>query len=149
MDTIKPDQAGPITVKSVEDRLNQLKNIIPKEWLQTLSEEVESQVTRTEDDPERKAFLNSLRELKFGTWFEFFDVEKEIFKRGKLAWINPTTSKHIFVNQIGRQIATKSLQELADDLEQGRAKIIDIEKLPFVNRPLKSIQKLLKKKAFK
>ncbi|MGH8547185.1 MAG: DUF1631 domain-containing protein [Methylococcales bacterium] len=135
----------PEPVDSTEERLEQLKNIIPEEWRQAFSEDVDNQPAKTAISTERRTLIDSLRQLEFGTWFEFYDEDKEIYHRGKLAWINTTTSKYMFVNQGGRQIAVKSLPDLADDLEQGRAKIIDTERLPFVDRALKSIQELLKK----
>ncbi|MCI0652957.1 MAG: DUF1631 domain-containing protein [Methylococcaceae bacterium] len=142
-DSLKSKQA-PVTVHSTEERVEQLKNIIPEEWRQALAEDVDHPPNMIAVSSERQSLIDSLRHLEFGTWFEFFDEDKEIYHRGKLAWINTTTSKYMFVNQGGRQIAVKSLQDLADDLEQGRAKIIELERLPFVDRALKSIQELLK-----
>jgi hypothetical protein len=132
-----------VTVESTEQRVEQLKNIIPEEWRQAFSEDGDNQPEKTESDSERQTLIDSLKTL------EFFDEEKEIYHRGKLAWINTTTSKYMFVNQGGRQIAVKSLQDLADDLEQGRAKIIDTQRVPFVDRALRSIQELLKKESGK
>lgn len=137
----------PITVVETEQRVKKLQDIIPEEWRQALSEETDSSPSNGNVTLEHQALIDSLKELEFGTWFEFFDEEKEVYQRGKLAWINTTTSNYMFVNQGGRQIAVKSLHNLAEDLHQGRAKIIDIERTPFVDRALKSIQELLRKES--
>lgn len=146
--SLKPKEV-PVTVNETRERVEQLKAIIPEEWRQDFSEDADHQPDEVPVSPERQTLIESLKQLEFGTWFEFFDTEKHIYHRGKLAWINTTTSKYMFVNQGGRQIAVKSLHELADDLEQGRAKVIDMERLPFVDRALKSIQELLKKESGK
>ena len=145
----RPEAASSVTVESTQQRMEQLKNIIPEEWRQALSEDVDNHPDGNEVGPERKALLESLRQLEFGTWFEFYDEAKDIYQRGKLAWINTTTSKYMFVNQGGRQIAVKSLQDLAQELECNHAKIIDMERVPFVDRALKSIQELLGKETDK
>lgn len=147
-----PQHAGisgsvPTRELSTEDRLKQWKEIIPKEWQEDLSENVINQPAEIAVGPERQALLDSLQHLEFGSWFEFFDEEKKIHTRGKLAWINKTTSKLLFVNQGGRQVAVRLLSGFADDLEQGRAKRIEPETTPFVDKALKSIQDLLNKQS--
>lgn len=133
--------------ESHEERLEKLKEIIPEEWQQALSDEVPDSGVNVTVTPEREKLLDSLRNIEFGTWFEFFDRDKNIYQRGKLAWINTTTSNYMFVNQGGRQIAVKSLHILADEMDQGLVKIIQEEKMPFVDRALQSIQDLLKKES--
>ncbi len=133
------------TVDSAKKRAKQLKNMIPDEWRQMLGEDADNQATEKVVSSERRMLLESLEQLESGTWFEFYNEVNNIYRRGKLAWINRTTSKYMFVNHDGRQVVVKSLRELADDLEHGRAKLIEIESDPFVDRALKSIQELLKK----
>jgi hypothetical protein len=135
--------APPENIASAEERLDKLKEIVPVEWRETLTEEAEEIVAESNTSPERQSLLDSLRKLEFGTWFEFIDKGKDITQRGKLAWVNTTTSNYMFVNEGGRQIGVKSLYNLADELEAGLAKIIDLEKTPFVDRALKSIHGLL------
>lgn len=145
---ISPDPlATSETVASVESRLGKLKEIVPEEWRETLADEEREIEAEANASPERQALLESLRKLEFGTWFEFVDQEKEITQRGKLAWVNTTTSNYMFVNEGGRQIGVKSLYNLADELESGKAKIIDEESTPFVDRALKSIHGLLNKES--
>ncbi len=138
-------EANPVTADAVKLRAKQLKNIIPEEWRQALFEDADLQTDQIVASPQRQVLLDSLQRLEFGTWFEFYHEKKGIYQQAKLAWINTTTSKYMFVNHGGRQIEVKSVSELADDIEYGRAKIIQMEQVPFVDRALKSIQKLLKK----
>ncbi len=144
----EPDPLAAVeTVESVEKRLGKLKEIVPEEWRETLADEEREIEAASNASPERQSLLDSLRKLEFGTWFEFIDQEKDISQRGKLAWVNTTTSNYMFVNEGGRQIGVKSLYNLADELESGQAKIIDEEKTPFVDRALKSIHGLLNKES--
>ncbi len=140
-------EADEDSAETKKERFEKLKQIIPEEWQQALDTEPDVSSVSSDIPPEREALLSYLKELEFGTWFEFFDQDKKIYQRGKLAWINTTTSNYMFVNQGGRQIAVKSLHNLADEMDRGLVKVIEEEKTPFVDRALNSIQELLKRES--
>ncbi len=87
--------------------------------------------------------LRRLREVKFGTWFEFLDRDPRKPLRLKLSWFSPITSTYMFVDGSGEQAAMKTLNVLAQEILNGRANLIDGSKRPFVERALKSIRNML------
>lgn len=89
--------------------------------------------------------LETLDSLELGTWFEFHYPKSPRKLRGKLVWFNAATRNFLFVNQAGRQIAAKTSDHLAQEIEQGIAKIITVEERPFADRAMQSIQGLFKK----
>jgi hypothetical protein len=97
--------------------------------------------------PERKAIVDELQSVKLGTWFEFVDPNTFIRTRVKLSWFSTKTSYYIFVNQAGLQVAVKSLRRLSTEILQGEARIVRLERKPFMTRALETIHGLLLSKA--
>ncbi len=96
-------------------------------------------------------FLNIVRQLqniKLGTWFEFREEDSDTPVRAKLSWYSTKTSFYIFVNQAGIQVAVKPLKKLARQIQRGNARILVIDKRPFVERTLRRIHTLLKQRQF-
>ena len=87
--------------------------------------------------------LRRLREVKFGTWFEFCDRDSGKRRRLKLSWFSPQTSTCMFVDGSGVQAAVKSMPELAIEIAGGHAKLIQGARKPFVERALESIRNML------
>ncbi len=87
--------------------------------------------------------IKKLRKSKLGTWFELTDPKTGQPIRAKLSWFSPKTSYYIFVNQAGIQVAVRSLRKLAKELLSGEARILEVEKKPFVERALQRIYRLL------
>jgi hypothetical protein len=84
-----------------------------------------------------------LRKMKFGTWFELASPSGGAPRRIKLSWLSPLTSTCMFVDRSGMQAEIKTLQELAQEILTGRAKVIPRPKHPFIERALVSIRKML------
>ncbi len=103
--------------------------------------------TSDEDDiPEAElAMMGKIKEVKFGTWFEIADNKPGTIKRVKLSWLSPLTSTCMFVDRAGIQTAIKPLRLLAQELIDGRAKLIEESSDPFVERTLHAIKRMLKK----
>ncbi len=87
--------------------------------------------------------IERLRQLRVGTWFEFAPQQGNTVRRIKLSWMSPLTSTCMFVDRSGTQAEVKTLRELADEVQSGRAKVIPRPKHPFIERALLSIRKLL------
>ncbi len=87
--------------------------------------------------------IKELRKSKLGTWFELTDPRTGQPIRAKLSWFSPKTSYYIFVNQAGTQVAVKPLRKLAKELANGEARILEMDKKPFVERTLERIYRLL------
>lgn len=90
--------------------------------------------------------VEKLKELKFGTWFEFdLDKPKNQRYRLKLAWSNKLTLRFMFVNRMGQQVAVKTAAELATDIRSGSARVLStINEKPFFEQALERILDSLK-----
>lgn len=88
-------------------------------------------------------WLKIARALKTGTWFEFVkdDGSRE---RAKLLWISTIKALYLFVNRNGLKIAEKTATELAEELKDQKAVIL--EQVALVDRALDAILKQLKEK---
>ena len=87
--------------------------------------------------------MEQLRQMRVGTWLEFRPQPDSAPRRLKLSWVSPLTSTCMFVDRAGTQAEVKTLRDLADEIDSGRAKIIPRPKHPFIERALLSIRKLL------
>jgi hypothetical protein len=88
-------------------------------------------------------WLKIARALKAGTWFEFVkdDGSRE---RAKLLWISTIKALYLFVNRNGLKIAEKTATELAEELKDQKAVVL--EQVALVDRALDAILKQLKEK---
>lgn len=86
-------------------------------------------------------WLDMARALKTGTWMEFIkdDGSRE---RAKLLWISTIRALYLFVNRNGVKIAEKTATEIAEELKQQRA--IILEQVALVDRALDAIVRRLR-----
>ncbi|MFK2893184.1 DUF1631 family protein [Dyella flagellata] len=66
--------------------------------------------------------FNHLRQLPFGTWFEFTDPAGGAAAQQKLAWFSPISGNSLFVNRRGQRSDVMNLQELARAIAEGRVR---------------------------
>jgi hypothetical protein len=86
--------------------------------------------------------LQAVRELKVGDWVEFID-ETGTRERAKLSWISPISGKYLFVNRRGLKVADRTAVQLATELHDNRAMIL--EEVPLFDRALDAIVDRLRK----
>jgi len=96
--------------------------------------------------PEQQAEIERLKNISFGTWFEF-QKQGEAPRRAKLSWRSTVTGKFMFVDQMGIKAAVISMQDLADHMLNGTARIAVAEKKPFVDRAMSAIHRMLDRAA--
>lgn len=89
-------------------------------------------------------YLALARHLEMGKWVEFKNEDGKS-KRAKLAWKSDLLGEYTFLNWKFDVVADKKVNELADDLRQGNAKIID--DVPLMDRALSSVLTSLTSKA--
>jgi hypothetical protein len=65
---------------------------------------------------------NHLRQLPFGTWFEFIDPASGKAVQQKLAWFSPISGNSLFVTRRGQRSDVMNLQELARGIAEGRVR---------------------------
>ena len=81
-------------------------------------------------------YLELARHLEMGKWVEFQDEEGKQ-RHAKLAWKSELLGEYTFLNWKFDVVADKTLIELADDLRQGKAKVMD--DVPLMDRALSSV----------
>jgi hypothetical protein len=72
--------------------------------------------------PQEARIHNRLRQLPFGSWFEFIDPQTGAPQRCKLAWFSPLSGNSLFVNRRGQRVAEMNLRELAAAIANGRVR---------------------------
>ena len=128
--------------KSSEEREREILENMPKDWkLKAKKEDGETDETGT---PEFKEKIILIKQQQKGAWFEFNDKESGARKRGKLSWYNQNTLHYMFVNQSGRQVAVKTLYDLAHGMLGGEIKILPTDKSPLITRAFSAIHRRLK-----
>jgi hypothetical protein len=72
--------------------------------------------------PQEARIHNRLRQLPFGSWFEFIDPQSGAVERRKLAWFSPLSGNTLFVNRRGQRVTEMNLRELAAAIASGRVR---------------------------
>jgi len=93
-----------------------------------------SKIEHLTDDYYQKA-----KDLKTGDWVEFSAENEDEVIRAKLSWISPISQKLLFVNARGIKVTDKSVDELAHDLREKSA--IVLQQIPIFDRALDAIAK--------
>ena len=88
--------------------------------------------------------LDRLKQMPFGTWFEFVINQQGDVSRRKLSWFSPVTGRCLFVNSRGAKVAEKSMDEMARDLVRGNAKLWEPQAESIIDRAWRSIKEKMK-----
>ncbi|WP_445144696.1 DUF1631 family protein [Dyella sp. Tek66A03] len=73
-------------------------------------------------EPQTQRIHNRLRQLPFGSWFEFIDPSNGQVTQRKLAWYSPVSGNSLFVTRRGIRGEEMSLEHLAHEMACGRAR---------------------------
>jgi len=122
------------------------------------AQDAPAEAERAEDDPAAAEKMNAdevaltaaeeqaleaLRDIRFGSWFVFEQDGDRPAQRVKLSWFSQVSGNYMFVDGMGVRAVTCKHHELAALLVRGKARIIDNEQQPFIQRTLRRIRKLL------
>ena len=88
--------------------------------------------------------LTQLKTLPFGTWFEITQAGQKQSVRRKLSWFSTLTGRCLFVNQRGARSHETSLEQLARDLHEQRAKVYEAPQENLIDRAWNAIVRKLK-----
>ena len=158
---------GLVTVAFQEPDLRQLLGELHEFWARQLGESGEGDLDKTgdallpvaaqvdailEEEPSEAPLevaisvgdlesVQAVRALKVGTWIEFVD-EAGARERAKLSWVSPISGKYLFVNRRGLKVADRTLQQLAAEMRDGRALVL--EEVPLFDRALDAIVERLR-----
>lgn len=81
-----------------------------------------------------QAALDLLHDLAPGTWFEFKDNPEGDTVRRKLCWYSRQTGRCLLINQRGVPAEEMTMQQLARELAEERARIATTEHVPLIDR---------------
>ncbi|WP_109123722.1 DUF1631 family protein [Dyella sp. C11] len=73
------------------------------------------------ESPERR-IRQRLRQLPFGSWFEFIDPSNGRITQRKLAWYSPVSGNSLFVTRRGLRGQEMTLEQLAHEMACGRVR---------------------------
>jgi hypothetical protein len=73
-------------------------------------------------EPPVQRIHNRLRQLPFGSWFEFIEPSSGQVTQRKLAWYSPVSGNSLFVTRRGMRGEEMSLEHLAHEMACGRAR---------------------------
>ncbi|TXI98402.1 MAG: DUF1631 domain-containing protein [Aquabacterium sp.] len=91
-----------------------------------------------------QAFVKELEGLEFGAWYEIVNGNET--QTLKLSWFSPTTRNYMFVDHAGQRVAVKPISQLAEEMEQGKARLLPRERsAPLVDRALGAIYRALQR----
>lgn len=72
------------------------------------------------NDPRATRIEQHLKELPFGSWFEFIDPANGQLSRRKLAWYSPMSGRCLLVSRRGQRGEEMTLAQLAHEVASGR-----------------------------
>lgn len=99
----------------------------------------------SESDQEHADAVARIKQMAFGTWFEFDDPEREKPVRRKMAWFSTKTGRCLFVNRRGVRTHDTTIDHLAQSMLAGSARLPPPEKGSFIDRAWDSIFTSLKR----
>jgi hypothetical protein len=73
-------------------------------------------------EPPEQRIHHRLRQLPFGTWFEFIEPSNGRVTQRKLAWYSPVSGNSLFVTRRGIRGEEMSLEQLAYEMARGRVR---------------------------
>ncbi|MGB5260598.1 MAG: DUF1631 domain-containing protein [Gammaproteobacteria bacterium] len=93
--------------------------------------------------PEVQACVDQLKQVAFGTWFYIQESRNTHPVRVKLSWFSKMSQNYMFVDSMGVKSTVWQQNELAALMTDGRARIIEDTKSPFLKRALMAIRHIL------
>jgi len=127
-----------------QDLDNQIEQIISQEKI--ILEDIVLEDWEPHHDIEQinDEYLTLARHMEMGKWVEFTNESGQT-RRAKLAWKSDLLGEYTFLNWKFDVVADKTLLELAEDLRQGHARVV--EEVPLMDRALSSVVSSLIPKA--
>ena len=94
--------------------------------------------------PEEQKRLEQIRQLPFGTWFEFSLNQQGEKVRRRLSWFSTVTGHVLFVNHRGQKVGENTLEGLAKAMVQGQVKVVEEEKGTLIDRAWNTVMSALR-----
>lgn len=94
--------------------------------------------------PEELAMCERIKQLPFGTWFDFTRNQQGDRVRRKLSWYSPVTGRCLFVNARGAKVEDRTISALARDLVRGTARVVVEHRERLIDRAWRAIMSAFK-----
>lgn len=93
---------------------------------------------------EEQMRVTQIRQLPFGSWFEFKLNQQGEKVRRRMAWFSPVTGQVLFVNHRGQKVGDFTLDGLARDIIRGEVKLVEEEKGTLIDRAWNTVMSALR-----
>jgi len=93
---------------------------------------------------EEQMRVTQIRQLPFGTWFEFKLNQQGEKVRRRMSWFSPITCQVLFVNHRGQKVGDHTLEGLAKAMIQGQANLVEEEKGTLIDRAWNTVMSALR-----
>jgi len=90
------------------------------------------------------AAVEQIKQLPFGTWFEFSDTPTGERVRRRMSWFSTVTGHVLFVNQRGQRVGEYTLETVSRAMASGSAHVVVAERSTLIDRAWNSIVSALK-----
>ncbi|KRE85577.1 hypothetical protein ASG75_08325 [Rhodanobacter sp. Soil772] len=98
-------------------------------------------------DPRARRIEQHLRELPFGSWFEFIDPGTGQIARRKLAWYSPMSGRCLLVSRRGQRGEEMTLAQLAQEVANGHVCEVPAQAEGLLDRAWRSLTGSLRQPA--
>ena len=122
----------------------EVNDTVREKWLDLEQKAINKEIAEYDNAEEslsdqENEIVEKLRNIEFGTWIEFRNINGKRVQRLKVSWYNRNTMRYMFVNSAGQQVAIKSAAEIAKLVVGNEARIVGELKKPFFERALENI----------
>ncbi|MBW8366900.1 MAG: DUF1631 domain-containing protein [Arenimonas sp.] len=93
---------------------------------------------------EEQMRVAQIRQLPFGTWFEFKLNQQGEKVRRRMSWFSPVTGQVLFVNHRGQKVGDHTLEGLARAMIQGQVNLVEEEKGTLIDRAWNTVMSALR-----
>jgi hypothetical protein len=97
--------------------------------------------------PRERRIEQHLRELPFGSWFEFVEPTTGQLVQRKLAWYSPMSGRCLLVSRRGQRGEEMNLTQLAQEIASGRACEMPTQRESLLDRAWRSLTGSLRQSA--
>jgi len=136
--TVKDDPA------SRTELAMKLKNRVRLGQAQSGAPAAEVKAVNSPLSEEEVAWVERIKTLPFGTWFDFTINQQGAVARRRLSWFSTVTGHCLFVNHRGQRVGEYNIGWLARELHRGNVKLAQPERESLVDRAWNAIVRALK-----
>lgn len=114
---------------------------------QTEDDRIANVAPLPEDAADEKvlAAMEEIKQMPFGTWFDFDDPDGGPAVRRRIAWFSTRTGRCLFVNRNGVRSHDTTIRHVAEAMAAGKARLAPAHKGGFFTRVMDKIHDSLKK----